>query len=144
MTLREIAVRLDEVRTIFVQDLKTAFSASPLDWPLYMLAVTAVAAVLGLMLFVFAMAFLGEAWEKDRPAKKVLAPEFGPVGNFMFLAAVFFIAWLFALGTMAALMQAVSAGTVGIWISLAVATIAASFLIYLVRLGRRTAAQQKD
>lgn len=142
MTLRDIAILLDEARATFVRDMEIVFSASPLDWPLYMLAVATVGIVVGFMLFVFAMAFVGEAWEKFHPDKKEPAPEPGPVSNFVFLAAVFSIAWLLAFAIMAALIQAVFGGIAGLWIGLAVATSAASFLIYLIRLGRRVGAQQ--
>lgn len=143
MTLRDIAIRLDELRATFAGDLEMVARASPLDWPLYMLAVAAVAAVTGFIFFAYAMCYLGEAWEKFRPAEKNPSSEPGPVSNFIFLAGVFFVAWLFAFGTTAALMHAVTAGMVGSWISVAFATIAVSFLIYLIRLGRRTIAQEK-
>lgn len=138
MTLRDITVWFDGVRAGFMRDLEIAFSASPLDWPLYMLGIAVVAAFVAFNVLIYILVIISETWEKLRPAvKSEEDADPGPVSNFIVLAMVFIIAWLLAFGIMVALMEAVSAGVTGAWISLAVATGAASFLIYLIRLGRR-------
>ena len=153
MTIRDIGSWASETYQAFLLDLDFAVTASPLDWPLYMVALAVIFVFFAMVVFGVVLCvpivLWQEYWKRHFDLEGTPTTGFGKIilrlWDAVFLASIFFLLWIFV-GFFVALIAPNGNGYAAvndttIWTIFVLPTLAASVFLYLVKRGRASKAK---
>lgn len=159
MTLRESGQKLLNTGDTFLRDLELIQTASPLDWPLYMVLIVIILGFSSILIAIIIWGYVGKIWwrnwrthfEADGTPLTSLGSTVKWCLHILSQVGILIIVWLVAFllvggGMMLALEQPETPGAQSIWslIVLFFPTMFAAGIMYLAYLGRKASIEGRS